>query len=195
MIITVFCLLWILYLLFDYQFCLLYLCFHLWVIWGTALSMNVCKIFITSVNFTMLCKITGMFHHVLQVYHSISPCYARLLIYFTIFCNVWILFQYHCIFNKFEIPHLQMKLTIDEDWSLVYFTPCQRKLSEKLEDYTDYILIQEVELFKSNWTVEDIAREFHISFCFNLSTMMNKQVFWGGSFRGLWRNFRGFPGV
>ena len=70
-----------------------------------------------------------------------------------------------------------MKLTIDENWSLVYFTPCQRKLSEKLEYYTDYILMQEVELCKSNWTVEDNARGFRISFCFNLSTMMNKKVF------------------
>ena len=92
-----------------------------------------------------------------------------------------------------------MKLTVVEDWSLVYyFTPCQRKLSEKLEDYTDYILIQEVELFKSNWTVEDIARGFHISFCFNLSTMMNKQVFSGvssqvvsGGYEGTSGDFKG----
>ena len=180
MIITIFCLLWILYLLFDYQFCLLYLCFHLWVIWGTALSMNVCKIFITSVNFTMLCKITGMFHHVLQVYHSISPCYARLLIFHHFL---------QCL-NLVPIPSDKTYYWWGLEFSLLH------SLSEKAIRETGRLHRLHFDprsgTFKSNWTVEDNARGFHISFCFNLSTMMNKQVFWGGSFRGFQRVRGGF---
>ena len=48
-------------------------------------------------------------------------------------------------------------------WSLVYFTPCQRKVSEKLEDYASYLLIAEEETFDSNWIVEDNESGFHIS--------------------------------
>ena len=56
-----------------------------------------------------------------------------------------------------------MKLTIAEDFSSVHFTPCQRNLSEKLEDYASYLLIGEEETFDSNWIVEDKERGFHIS--------------------------------
>ena len=47
------------------------------------------------------------------------------------------------------------------DFSSVYFTPCQRNLSEKLEDYASYLLIGEEETFDSNWIVEDNERGFH----------------------------------
>ena len=59
------------------------------------------------------------------------------------------------IYNELEIPPLQKKLTVAEDFSLVYFTPFQRNLSEKLEDYASYLLIAEEETFDSNWIVED----------------------------------------
>ena len=67
------------------------------------------------------------------------------------------------IYNELEIPPLQMKLTVAEDFSLFYFTPFQRNLSEKLEDYASYLLIGEEETFDSNWIVEDKERVFHIS--------------------------------
>ena len=56
-----------------------------------------------------------------------------------------------------------MKLTTAKDFSSVHFTPCQRNLSEKLEDYASYLLIGEEETFDSNWIVEDNERGFHIS--------------------------------
>ena len=59
-----------------------------------------------------------------------------------------------------------MKFTVAEDFSLVYFTPFHRNLSEKLEDYASYLLIGEEETFDSNWIVEDNERGFHISVCF-----------------------------
>ena len=47
---------------------------------GTALSTNVCKLFITSVNFTILCKITGLFHHVLQWLNIVKSSSIQLII-------------------------------------------------------------------------------------------------------------------
>ena len=44
-----------------------------------------------------------------------------------------------------------------------HFTPCQRNLSEKLEDYASYLLIGEEETFDSNWIIEDNEWGFHIS--------------------------------
>ena len=92
----------------------------------------------------MLCKITDLFHHFLQ-WLNLVP-----------FCSI--LFYAPACF-----PHLEMQLTVAKDFSSVYFTPCQRNLSEKLEDYASYLLIGEEETFDSNWIVEDNERGFHIS--------------------------------
>ena len=69
------------------------MCSTLSMLCGTASSTYVCKTFIISVNFTILCNITGLFHHALQWLNHvqsrsnqfkpnnntlISPCFASL---------------------------------------------------------------------------------------------------------------------